>query len=323
MEAGTHTFDWIYVKDGSDGSTFIADDCAWVDLITFPSITPLATGTLAGAVSVLPAANLQEVEINFGSTTINPDASGQFSLEVTIGLYDVTASLTGYETITIEDVLVQENQVTSISFVLHYLQSPENLIALNLNEVVSLSWEHNQPAENYGRKKMNSSREFLNFNIYRNVNNGVFQLLDSTEELTYEDILTSAGEYGYYITAVYDQGNESGASNTGVIIWDGTGAGEPVIPLSNALYQNSPNPFNPETAISFSIAEGSENTEIVIYNLKGQKIKTLVNETLSTGQHAVIWNGTDDNGKAVASGIYLYQLKAGIYTASRKMILLR
>ncbi|MDO9577039.1 MAG: FlgD immunoglobulin-like domain containing protein, partial [Candidatus Cloacimonadales bacterium] len=322
VETGIHTFDWVYVKDGSDGTTMIQDDCAWVDLVTFPSITPLPTGTIAGAVSVIPAANLEEVEINVGSTIINPDASGQFSLDVPVGTYNVIASLDGYETITIADVEVLEGQVTPISFVLYYLQAPENLVAVNIDEIVNLTWEHNQPAANSGRKREYSNREFQNFNIYRSVDASFYELLASTDDLFYEDILETAGEYSYYMTAVYDQGNESEASNTETVIWDGTGSDDPLIPLVNALYQNSPNPFNPETKISFDLKEEWQ-VNLEIYNMKGQKVRTLISAQLSTGQHSVIWNGKDDAGKPVSSGIYFYKIKAGEFQQTRKMLLMK
>jgi hypothetical protein len=87
---------------------------------------------------------------------------------------------------------------------------------------------------------------------------------------------------------------------------------------------NYPNPFNPITTISFSTAESMENTELAIYNMKGQKVKQLVNEQLSAGQHSVIWNGTDENNKPVSSGIYFYQLKAGNrFSETKRMLLLK
>ena len=91
------------------------------------------------------------------------------------------------------------------------------------------------------------------------------------------------------------------------------------IPLSKMiLYQNYPNPFNPETTISFSIQE-SGNVEIEIYNVKGQKIKTLINGYFPAGNHTIIWNATDN-----ATGIYFYKMKnGGRYTSTRKMILMK
>jgi len=102
-----------------------------------------------------------------------------------------------------------------------------------------------------------------------------------------------------------------------------TDADENLIPVT-ALHGNHPNPFNPSTTISFSVTNGNiENTELVIYNLKGQKVKQLVSYQLSAGQHSVAWNGTDDNGISVSSGIYLYKLKSGSFEQTKKMLLLK
>ncbi|MCD4796026.1 MAG: T9SS type A sorting domain-containing protein [Candidatus Cloacimonetes bacterium] len=85
-----------------------------------------------------------------------------------------------------------------------------------------------------------------------------------------------------------------------------------------------PNPFNPTTTISFNLtAENAENAELEIYNLKGQKVKTLVNEKLNAGQHSVSWSGNDENGRSVSSGIYFYKLKAGDFEQTKKMMLLK
>jgi len=72
--------------------------------------------------------------------------------------------------------------------------------------------------------------------------------------------------------------------------------------------QNYPNPFNPETNINYSIPEEGK-VELSIYNIKGQKVKTLVNETQISGGHTIVWNGTNKNNKRVASGVYLYKLE--------------
>jgi hypothetical protein len=88
------------------------------------------------------------------------------------------------------------------------------------------------------------------------------------------------------------------------------------------LYQNYPNPFNPETTISYQLPENGK-VELTIYNLKGQKVKQLVSDQLSAGQHSVVWNGKDDNGKPVSSGIYFYKLKSGNFEKTKKMILMK
>ena len=88
------------------------------------------------------------------------------------------------------------------------------------------------------------------------------------------------------------------------------------------LTGNYPNPFNPETTISFYTAEPSD-TEISIYNIHGQKVRQLVNENLSTGQHSVVWDGKDDAGDEVASGIFFYKMKSGDYVSYKKMIMIK
>jgi len=71
---------------------------------------------------------------------------------------------------------------------------------------------------------------------------------------------------------------------------------------------NYPNPFNPETNINYSIPEEGK-VELNIYNIKGQKVKTLVNETQVSGEHSVVWNGTNKHNKRVTSGVYFYKLE--------------
>jgi flagellar hook capping protein FlgD len=107
-------------------------------------------------------------------------------------------------------------------------------------------------------------------------------------------------------------------------LWIGPNPGtDPnLLPLITSLAGNYPNPFNPATMIKFGLHE-DQFVKIDIYNLKGQKIKQLINEQLPAGQHSVVWKGTDDSGKAVSSGVYLYKMHSGNYTKTRKMILLK
>jgi hypothetical protein len=89
-----------------------------------------------------------------------------------------------------------------------------------------------------------------------------------------------------------------------------------------ALEQNYPNPFNPTTEIEFSIPK-FQQVSLVVYDLLGRKVKTLLNDEQHAGQHRVTWNGMNEIGKSVASGVYFYQLKAGTMTQVRKMMLVR
>jgi hypothetical protein len=94
------------------------------------------------------------------------------------------------------------------------------------------------------------------------------------------------------------------------------------LPGSLQLYQNYPNPFNPTTVIKYQLADGND-VELTIYNLLGQLVKKLVAERQPTGTHEAQWNGTDNDGRNVSSGIYIYRLEVGRFKLSRKMLLIR
>lgn len=90
-----------------------------------------------------------------------------------------------------------------------------------------------------------------------------------------------------------------------------------------AMFPNYPNPFNPETTISFSIPDDSK-VGITVYNIKGQKVKTLINDELEKGLHDVVWSSKDNRGKTVASGIYFYKFEVNGKTKGlKKMLLLK
>lgn len=88
------------------------------------------------------------------------------------------------------------------------------------------------------------------------------------------------------------------------------------------LAQNYPNPFNPQTEITFALPQ-TEHVTLSIFNTLGQKIRTLVDQPYPAGFHSVIWDSQDNRGHPVASGIYLYHIKAGGFVQIRKMSLLR
>ena len=88
------------------------------------------------------------------------------------------------------------------------------------------------------------------------------------------------------------------------------------------MHSNHPNPFNPSTTISFDLAQAS-NISVIVYNIKGQKVRTLLNEYRENGTHSIYWNGTDNSNKSVASGLYFYKLTSGKDTVTHKMLLLK
>ena len=98
---------------------------------------------------------------------------------------------------------------------------------------------------------------------------------------------------------------------------------EPVAKLNSyELLQNYPNPFNPVTRITYNLAQTGK-VDLAIYNVLGQKVRTLFSGTASAGLHVNTWDGLDDAGKKVASGLYFYKLEAENYSAVKKMVLMK
>jgi len=93
-------------------------------------------------------------------------------------------------------------------------------------------------------------------------------------------------------------------------------------PIATGLIANYPNPFNPTTTISFALANDGRVT-IDIYNILGQKVKTLANSEFSAGKHNVVWHGDDFAGKSVGSGVYFYRMTANGYSGTQKMLLMK
>ena len=95
-----------------------------------------------------------------------------------------------------------------------------------------------------------------------------------------------------------------------------------LIPNKFSLYQNYPNPFNPITTMSYDLPEDSF-VNITIYDILGMKVKTVVNTTQNAGYKSVIWDATNNNGKPISAGVYLYQIQAGEFVQTKKMVLLK
>ena len=97
---------------------------------------------------------------------------------------------------------------------------------------------------------------------------------------------------------------------------------EALLPQEFALHQNYPNPFNPVTRIRYDLPENSM-VNITVYDMLGREVNTLVNQVQDAGFKSIIWDATNDYGKSVSAGIYLYQIQAGDFMRTEKMVLLK
>lgn len=111
-----------------------------------------------------------------------------------------------------------------------------------------------------------------------------------------------------------------------LVVDDQTDADDPpgdnTLPSEFSVSQNYPNPFNPTTTISFSLPEASD-VQVDIFNVVGQKVASLLSGPMAAGEHQIQWNGNADGGRAAATGVYLYRIRAGDRDVTRKMLLLK
>ena len=165
-----------------------------------------------------------------------------------------------------------------------------------------------------------NAQNFNGFIVYRDETRLTSQPIN---DLFYLDKSREPGKYMYSVFAVYVYGT-SQPSYLEVEV-------EPVSDAEHLndvgitrLIGNFPNPFNPVTSIRYQVSgiEG-EFVNISVFNIRGQRVRTLVNEYVSAGFHNVDWNGTDDNNQSVSSGIYLYKMETGDYQEIRRMVLLK
>jgi len=230
--------------------------------------------------------------------------------------------------------------------------APVNLTVLNDEEIVVLSWNEatkNLLNENLNQLKLLIARnEELSlqkesenpsatstitanpkatcFKVYKNTDGTSFILSDTVFDTICTDTTVSVGNtYYYYVTTAIGS-LESDPSDTvsvtvqsAVGIFDESNQG---IPTTFAMDQNYPNPFNPVTTIRYQLPKAT-NVYIAVYDMLGQKIKTLVNENQAAKYFSIQWNGLNEAGSKVASGIYLYRIEAGDFIKTNKMLLLK
>jgi predicted extracellular nuclease len=178
----------------------------------------------------------------------------------------------------------------------------------------------------------------LGWNIYRSSSEAYIQLngeliegagtvtIPTFYQYSDENNLQPNSTYLYWLESVDISGNTSfnGPIPVYTSLFEQPEEETPIVPREFGLYQNQPNPFNPETKISFALQEDSVG-DLVIYNLKGRKVKTLFEDMpiQSNKLYDFVWTGDDEFGKQAASGTYVYTLRTGEKTIQKRMILLK
>jgi hypothetical protein len=165
--------------------------------------------------------------------------------------------------------------------------------------------------------------DFKYFRIYRSETPGftpsAADYVHGTTGTDWNDTVAEGWKYYYKVAAVDMADNESDPTDGTAT---GAGAGGSGVPRRVTLEQNVPNPFNPSTSIKIGLPADAR-VELSIYDSGGRLVRTLVDGRLAAGFRSVTWDGTDDTGTRVSSGVYFYRLEVGGETITRKMVLLK
>jgi urease beta subunit len=368
-----------------------------------PKLTQI--GTIAGTVKNQQNAPIMGATVTCGDVTATTDNSGAYSMQVPAGTHSVTASATGYDSVTQDNVIVVTGQTTTVNFIL-----PPSSTIIILEDSFETYENFALTFAPWTCVDVDLSATYgisgVSFpNCYAPMAYIIFVPSATTPPLTATDVThtgtkiaasfaaTSPPNNDWLITPVLhrptqitfwarsyvtDYGMERfkvGVSTTGTnpsnftiisgpnyieapAVWteytyvidgqpenayigiqcvsndafifllddvtvEATPLEDPTVPvLATELQGNYPNPFNPETTIRYSVKETVPVT-IEVYNLKGQLVRTLVNEVKTAGNYSVAWNGRDSHNQPVSSGVYFYKMNAGKYSSTKKMIMMK
>jgi len=325
VTAGPHRYSWVFHRNANAGG---GSNKVWIDRISFPDYS---------GHFLYPAKNVQTSSIDRDITvTWQPPYNSVVPNTPTLlgyNLYDrnflVTTTLVESESYVINNVgggnmligvvAVYETGEAELSDT-SAISIP--LAPANLNSIysegrgVKLNWDY-----------QHFSFNLAGFRIYRN---GTMLATPNITQQTrfYHDTTVSAGtNYSYYIRAAYTNPIALSIPSDTLYVQFVEGIDIDTPLLKTHLGNNYPNPFNPNTTIHFSLnfedKKNEENVKIIIYNIKGQQINTLINKKMPAGNHTINWDGTDIHGKPTSSGIYFYKMETDHYQSIKKMVLLK
>jgi len=321
---GTHTLKWSYIKDQG---VVTGSDCAWIDDIAFRWDAP----------------GILETPQSFQAISMTDD----------IGVYlawfppdSLTASLQGYR-IFKNDVQIADVDTTITSFTdLHVI--PNFTYNYYIKAFFSSPHGHSQAtdtlavlvtgaplipvllsAEIVDTNSVllnwvlpNPDRGVMGYHIYRN--GALIQTINDSAILDWIDPELNYGQYSYQVASKYPAFVSDPSESLTVVIEEIVDNTDQISqPLVLGISKAYPNPFSNSTLIRYCIDKDNTTVEISIYNLKGQKVRTLLKNTSKSGYYNLDWDGRNDENKHVSAGIYFCRMQSGAHTSVQKLLRIR
>ncbi len=322
---GAHTIAWRYLKVNNSTE---GEDCAWIDYIILPP-------------SLYPPTELTAHSENGNNVQLQWIAPSDSDEVLGYKVYrdeELISEIEDSETLEyLDEGLANGTYLYTVSATYEEGNSPVSNEAeatiwlpmppLNLSADIEdncniiLTWD--MPSDRALRMNDSSSKtlarnDLTGFRVY--CEDEMIAELSGSETLTYTDEDMAAGVYHYCVTAMY-RGTESDPSNVveaEIVSNDDSSTPE----FTTRLIGACPNPFNPTTVISFELAT-EQHVNLTVYNTLGQKVRTLASSRMQAGPHQISWDGRDDSGKQVGTGVYVYALHGKTYVSVKKMVMLK
>jgi M6 family metalloprotease-like protein len=338
LPAGTHKVVFEYSKNDM---TPVGQDRVWIDNVAFPPITGFVNYPPRNfEATVIDRSVTLNWSLPFETTLSNPPSllgynlyqSGNLlaSLDSTILTYNVANSAGGpsmhFFITALYDQIEGESSPSNSQNISMPFAVPHDLAATMPANGVHLTWAYDF-----------SHINLRGFRVYRSgvhLTTGTFVPADTYWYL--DETAVPGTSYSYDVRALFQ--NPTGVSGPSIpldLVYV-SDSDELAQSVATELYANYPNPFNPETVINFRVGGiegpgfenatltlGEKNVRISIYNLKGQLVRELLNNELAPGMYSVVWDGTDETGREVSSGVYFYRMTIDDFSATRQMLLMK
>jgi hypothetical protein len=214
--------------------------------------------------------------------------------------------------VVLTDVSFDDTRVAYFDVKLSNIDEASNRVVIGL---INMVYEHKPALAAKTSLGQESAVAYLTFRVddltLEQFEISAFTMEEPSHKLTliYNDFTSGAPE-----VKTINPDLEGGVVNLGSVLR--------VVPENYSLVQNFPNPFNPTTEIAYDLPEAA-NVNLEVYNILGQNVKSLVNQYQDAGSYRVTWNGTNNEGAQVASGVYFYRISAGDFKDIKKMVLMK
>jgi hypothetical protein len=276
---------------------------------------PTGLAVVQGQVTLHPApADMTSAILHVSGHSIHPNSAGTFT-EDSIPLAPTSAmfDLTGYETWRQDGITVSPGTPTTINLEAWRLDPPRWVWAEQMNGRITLHWWLPESAAS-------DHNPALNFYIYRD-DTLVSGALNDTLYYFTDAQLPNGRTVNYTVQARYGHGY-SNAAPVAITVDLAARDITSTLPTQFALYPNYPNPFNPDTRIRMDVPVRSE-ARVDVYDVNGRLVRTLMNGVLNAGRFELTWNGNDEAGHNVATGLYFCRMSSPTFVATQKMLLVK